>query len=202
MTLQIDIPAEAGDEEPAIYRDEETGKPITTQSMIKTFRASPREAFLLKKVAPYLIVNEVTGCWEWQRSKTRDGYGQVYNPELKRPQVVHKVIWEALNGPVPEGMKLDHECQVRNCANPYPPHQRVSSHAQNEQYREPSKMVKKHADLPSNVKRHSNPGRTRPYYARVTAFGKHYQSGYYATIAEAEQAAIALRLEHHKEYAS
>ena len=45
MTLQIDIPAEAGDEEPAIYRDEETGKPITTQSMIKTFRASPREAY-------------------------------------------------------------------------------------------------------------------------------------------------------------
>lgn len=45
MTLQINIPAEAGDEEPAIYRDEETGKPITTQSMIKTFRASPREAY-------------------------------------------------------------------------------------------------------------------------------------------------------------
>lgn len=32
-------------EKPAIYRDDETGRPITTQSMIKTFRASPREAY-------------------------------------------------------------------------------------------------------------------------------------------------------------
>lgn len=31
--------------EPAIYRDEETGRPITSQSMIKTFRNSPREAY-------------------------------------------------------------------------------------------------------------------------------------------------------------
>ena len=32
-------------QKPAIYRDDETGRPITTQSMIKTFRASPKEAY-------------------------------------------------------------------------------------------------------------------------------------------------------------
>lgn len=198
MTLQIDIPAEAGDEEPAIYRDEETGKPITTQSMIKTFRASPREAYLVKKIAPNLIVNPESGCWEWQRSKTRDGYGQCYDPSVKRPRVVHKIVWEAINGPVPSGMKVDHECQTRHCANPG--HHRLATHAQNVQYREDRAPLKQ--GLPRNVKRHSNPNRTKPYYARVTAFGQVYQSGYYETMEEAERAAIALRLKHHKEYAS
>lgn len=31
--------------EPAVYRDEESGRPITTQSMVKTFRNSPKEAY-------------------------------------------------------------------------------------------------------------------------------------------------------------
>lgn len=188
---------------PAIYRDEETNRPISTQSMIKVFRNSPREAYLLKKVVPYLKINKVTGCWEWQRSKTKDGYGQVYNPELKRPQVVHKIIWEALNGPVPEGKLLDHECQVRSCANPYPPHQRLATHAQNEQYREPRKMVRKDSSLPRNVGKHPDPRRIKPYYVKVVANGvRHYPGTYYATMEEAEQAAIALRLKLHKEYAS
>lgn len=198
MTLQIDIPAEAGDEEPAIYRDEETGKPITTQSMIKTFRASPREAYLLDKIVPHLKLDDASGCWEWTRSKTRYGYGQCYDPTVKRPRVTHRIVWEALNGPAPEGMKVDHECQNRGCANP--DHLRLSSHAQNEQYREA--RPRSASGLPRNVKKHSNPNRTKPYYARVRAFGQDFQSGYYATMEEAEQAAIALRLEHHKEYAS
>lgn len=45
MPLHVEVGAEPNELEPAIYRDEETGKPISTQSMIKTFRNSPREAY-------------------------------------------------------------------------------------------------------------------------------------------------------------
>lgn len=29
----------------------------------------------------------------------------------------HRIIWQATNGPVPEGMMLMHSCDVRNCVN-------------------------------------------------------------------------------------
>jgi hypothetical protein len=32
---------------------------------------------------------------------------------------VHRVLYEALIGPVPDGLVLDHECCHRGCVNPY-----------------------------------------------------------------------------------
>ena len=33
-------------------------------------------------------------------------------------QYAHRVIYEAEVGPIPEGMELDHTCNVRACVNP------------------------------------------------------------------------------------
>lgn len=54
-----------------------------------------------------------TPCWIWQRAiNKRWGYGH------ENGRRAHVVGWERVNGPVPEGMDLDHLCRVRSCVNP------------------------------------------------------------------------------------
>ena len=56
------------------------------------------------------------GCWLWTAGCTRGGYGKTF---LDGKQVyVHRVIYEALVGPIPPGQQLDHRCHVRHCCNP------------------------------------------------------------------------------------
>ena len=60
---------------------------------------------------------EVTStCWLWTAHCNPDGYGRYrLNGTIR---VAHRVAYEALTGPVPEGLDLDHLCRVRNCVNP------------------------------------------------------------------------------------
>jgi hypothetical protein len=55
------------------------------------------------------------GCWTWTGAISH-GYGRVHFKG--RGRQVHRVIYEALVGPVPEGLELDHLCRNRACANP------------------------------------------------------------------------------------
>lgn len=61
-----------------------------------------------------LIVND---CWEWQRKRTRDGYGQV---SVKRRMVrTHQVALAIHRGGVwPTSLHVDHLCRNRACCNP------------------------------------------------------------------------------------
>lgn len=55
-------------------------------------------------------------CWTEDRSVNRNGYVQVcYNG---RQPVAHRVAYEILVGPIPEGLELDHLCRNRKCYNP------------------------------------------------------------------------------------
>lgn len=57
-----------------------------------------------------------TPCHVWQRTTSRDGYAHGKIGDTVRR--IHIAEWEAVNGPVPEGMQLDHLCRVRACINP------------------------------------------------------------------------------------
>lgn len=58
-----------------------------------------------------------SGCWEWQRFLTPDGYGMV---SVKRAMIrAHQVTYHILIGPVPDGLQLDHLCRNRACCNPW-----------------------------------------------------------------------------------
>jgi hypothetical protein len=61
-----------------------------------------------------LVIDPVTGCLLWTRTMT-DGYGYIsVNGEDRR---VHVVMWGMFEGPVPEGLELDHcACPHRHCA--------------------------------------------------------------------------------------
>lgn len=56
-----------------------------------------------------------TGCWLWTRNLNSVGYGLITVSGQAR--LVHRVVYEHVVGPIPEGLQLDHLCRVRACAN-------------------------------------------------------------------------------------
>ena len=74
----------------------------------------------LARFIPKFIINETTGCWEWQASMNK-GYGQFYRGGSRQDAILrgaHRVSYEHWIGPVPDGLDLDHLCRVRRCVNP------------------------------------------------------------------------------------
>ncbi len=59
-------------------------------------------------------------CWVWMASKNQKGYGRmvITDSDGKRTKVVHRVIYEHINGPLPKGLEIDHLCKNRACFNP------------------------------------------------------------------------------------
>lgn len=72
---------------------------------------------------------DVNGCWIWCGAINGSGYGVVRIPGVRSPKMAHRAAWEAINGPVPPGMEVDHICNVRACCNP--DHLQCITHAEN-----------------------------------------------------------------------
>lgn len=48
-------------------------------------------------------------CWPWLRHLSTGGYGR------QDKIAAHRMAYELLVGPIPEGLELDHLCHVRRC---------------------------------------------------------------------------------------
>jgi len=59
-----------------------------------------------------------TGCWLWNASLNKTGYGQLNSGGRGRPLLAHRVSWELKHGPIPEGMCALHKCDTPACCNP------------------------------------------------------------------------------------
>lgn len=57
-----------------------------------------------------------SGCWWWLGARSK-GYGDVRVAQRGHVQA-HRLTYELLVGPVPEGLELDHLCRHRSCINP------------------------------------------------------------------------------------
>lgn len=68
-----------------------------------------------------------TPCWVWRLATTPNGYGHVVVGG--RHAYAHRVYWEQANGPIHDGVELDHLCRVRACVNPA--HLEPVTHAEN-----------------------------------------------------------------------
>lgn len=59
-------------------------------------------------------------CWLWTAGTNglteRNGYGRIW--VVDRDVLAHRWSYEALVGPIPEGLELDHLCRVHLCVRP------------------------------------------------------------------------------------
>lgn len=60
-------------------------------------------------------VGNIDECWEWQALKDKHGYGKFkLNDKMVK---AHRFAWELVNGPIPEGMVIRHNCDNPGCVN-------------------------------------------------------------------------------------
>jgi hypothetical protein len=62
------------------------------------------------------VRKDADGCWRWIAANNGVGYGHMYYEGAMRYS--HRLAYEALIGPIPEGHDLDHLCRTRCCVNP------------------------------------------------------------------------------------
>jgi hypothetical protein len=79
---------------------------------------SPAAVPLRERLFRSLVIDHESSCLLWTLSTTKAGYGQIN--VNRRISLVHIVMWEMFEGPVPAGLELDHVaargCVHRHCA--------------------------------------------------------------------------------------
>jgi HNH endonuclease len=75
---------------------------------------SPADAMRFVDLAKF--TGNEHGCWIWNGGRFSGGYGSL---RLNgRAQYAHVLMWEAVHGPVLDGLELDHLCRTPSCCNP------------------------------------------------------------------------------------
>lgn len=68
---------------------------------------------------PVGYIIQENGCWDWVGALNADGYGlATVAPGVRRSRQAHRIMYQKLVGPIPEGLQLDHLCRNRKCVNP------------------------------------------------------------------------------------
>jgi HNH endonuclease len=92
------------------------------------------------------------GCWEWGgRRNSSTGYVTLdvsVNNKYKHG-LLHRVVYELFNGPIPKGLVVDHTCSNRICANPS--HLEAIPQGENVQRSHDRRLVCRNGHLKSEV---------------------------------------------------
>lgn len=99
------------------------GHPRTSDNLTKFSQCKA----CIKLASEEYIVAKREDCWLWA-GPLANGYGRLYSGKHDS-YPAHKVLYEEQNGPVPDGLELDHLCRVRVCINPE--HLEAVTHAEN-----------------------------------------------------------------------
>jgi hypothetical protein len=68
----------------------------------------------LERISERVVIDD-RDCWLWMGLRTKAGYGQM---RMGKTFAVHRILYEAVVAPIPEGLVTDHLCRVRGCVNP------------------------------------------------------------------------------------
>lgn len=64
-------------------------------------------------------VTKTDSCWLWEGAIGTHGYGMIgLGRRSDGADVVHRVAYREFRGPIPDGLHIDHVCNVRLCVNP------------------------------------------------------------------------------------
>lgn len=164
---------------PAHYaRWSRTGSPLTGGEVRAVFD-TPEESFAARSVR-----DAATGCLVWAGVHSGNGYGQIRAGG--KMVSVHRYAWERANGPIPDGMLVDHTCYRRDCVEVG--HLRLATDAENVRNR--SGALAGSETGARGVHRHNG-----GYRASVGKLGVTHRSRDYSTIQEAAAEAERMRAE-------
>jgi len=63
-----------------------------------------------------ILIDETTGCWNWQGSINTGGYGTI--AIRRKTRTLHRLNYERLVGEIPKGICVLHKCDNPRCCNP------------------------------------------------------------------------------------
>jgi hypothetical protein len=82
---------------------------------------------LCHRLRDRILIDPVTGCWNWQGTLAQNGYPQL--KEGGKTVSAHRHACQIMNGKPEDGMDASHLCANRRCVNPN--HLIWESHAEN-----------------------------------------------------------------------
>lgn len=95
------------------YQRAARGNPLAGPS-----RNGSRGASLRDRLEARIDRDNAEGHWLWTGYRMPNGYGKFTVAGSGKCWLAHRLAWELLRGPIPDGMTLDHLCRVRHCVNP------------------------------------------------------------------------------------
>jgi hypothetical protein len=64
-------------------------------------------------------VKKTDGCWVWTAATDSGGYGRFNTSRpTRKMKRAHRIAYELMAGPIPDGLQIDHLCRNRGCVNP------------------------------------------------------------------------------------
>ena len=70
----------------------------------------------VQRIYANVVIDGSTGCWNWTKSTNPGGYG--FFRMNHKTFLAHRVAYELLVGPIPEGLCACHHCDNPRCVNP------------------------------------------------------------------------------------
>ncbi|HEY1294713.1 MAG TPA: HNH endonuclease [Chloroflexota bacterium] len=65
------------------------------------------------------VATSTDGCWLWTAARQRNGYGKIgAGTHDAGTLLAHRVAWELVNGPIPNGLCVLHRCDNPPCVRP------------------------------------------------------------------------------------
>jgi hypothetical protein len=92
------------------------GQPFKNKSMTKR---GPKPQTREQRIAKFNgFINKTDGCWEWQGSLNRLGYGRFTNFDGRRDWLAHRLSYRLFIGEFDEELRVCHSCDNPRCVNP------------------------------------------------------------------------------------